>query len=486
MNEEKLIEKLKTLRMRVSLIEAIRQMKLTLPIGVGLSFALGVTLWLTRSPHHLSPLPLIIPLLHLIYRLLKPIDLCEVARRLDSTFSLEERVSTACELIEGRIKSDLRGLVVGDALRHLERIDPEKLKIRFPIPALVSSALIPVLTVFWLIPERQIHLPPRQIERMHAVAESIEIVPTSQLPGDLRREVRRTVKVLKRGEMDKSRALKRLAELESTVRERVADAERAERIVNEIKALLKNTPLPFSIESIESSSKLIERIADQVESGDLPPQMLPQIESALRRLFERLKSLDGELAVKLRRASEKPLDPTSLRELAKALKEFESKVNDLELLRLMLARIEEGKVEIGMLGIETPEAEGGFASEEGTPGETPFERKALGTKGKGAEFSPEGKPGETRPEEFTGGTETGPQPPRGRMRFELPGGEGIGGRPSEVKPGSTYTAESRLPTEGEIAEARKAASAVISSHKIPPLYREVVKRYFSSITPEGR
>jgi hypothetical protein len=488
-DEGKLLVHLKKARRRLALLRAIRSLGISMPISALLILLVSPTLLLWDMPKPLSFLPLLLPPIWFLILLLWPRKLDSVARDVDWALELEERTSTAYELISGKIHSSLRELVLADALSHLEEIDlREGFPLRFPRRAIISLIVMPLMFLtLWLIPARApVDVSPEERMAISSVAESLAQLPREEVGSRrLAEELRRTVRVMRRGKVDKAEALRRLAKLEAEAEREYRDASQANERLREISHLLK-TSLPFSIESIESSSKLIEEVADDIQREKIPPEMLPQLERALRTLFERLKALDGDLARSLEEASRRPLSPESLRKLAQALVEFESKVDDLELLRMMLAKIREGEALIGMIGLQELDSEGRFASEEGLPGKGSSEEEATGgrTSGK-AEFKPSGEAKEAGEEEFVG-EESRRTIPIGEGKFELPTDEGEGGRLSRASPVGEYRAESISPDSGTIAEAQKVAEEVISSGRIPPLYREVVRRYFSSISGEGR
>jgi len=481
---------LKKARRRIVLMHVIRSLDLSIPIAAGL-----IVIWVSASlflnlPGSLLPLMISFLPIWFLITLFRTRRLGPIAVEMDRIFELEERVSTAYEIASGRIQTHLGDLVIADALKHLERIDLKtKLPLRLPKRAIISLLFIPMMFLaVRLIPYHMTpRINPKESEAIAEVAKSLSLLPAERLSSEeLTKNLRRTVKIMRDGHLDKTKALKKLAELESDVERQYRKASQADEAVKEISQILK-TSLPFTPKSIDRSSRIIEKVASDLENDRIPPEMLPQLERALRTLFERLKILDGDLAKNLDKASQNPLSPESLRDLARALTEFESKVDDLQILKMMLTRIREGELRIGMLGLEGEKPEGRFASKEGLPGGEGGRGEAIGGKvSGGGEFTPSGKAKEVSGEKFTPGEEKRASPPIGKGKFELPSTAEGGGRRSGREAGGKYRVKSVLPDSRTIAEAYKAAEGFISSGRIPPLYREVVKRYFDLLAEGNR
>ncbi|RKY05391.1 hypothetical protein DRP77_01070, partial [Candidatus Poribacteria bacterium] len=154
-SERFILQKLRVARRRLALTEAVASLRLCLPLGLGLCVAGWTIAWLIGlPPTPLNLLPLGLPSIVFLYKLLRSIPLDETARRLDSFFDLEERLSTAYELVEGRIESSLKELMLRDASEQLSRVDLRKLKPSLPKPALISLIFLPALALLWLLPQR--------------------------------------------------------------------------------------------------------------------------------------------------------------------------------------------------------------------------------------------------------------------------------------------------------------------------------------------
>ena len=481
---------LKKARRRIALIRAVRSLDLSMPIAVGLLVAWISIAPFLKTPESLLLLPISFPAIWFLVTLFRRRELDLIAVEVDRAFGLEERISTAYELISGRIRSSFGDLVLADALDHLEDVD---LKTAFPFRpprrAIISLLLIPLaFLAVHLIPYRgTTEVNPKEREAIAEVAKSLSLLPAEELSTEgLAESFRRTVKIMRDGHLDKTKALKRLAELESEVERQYRKASQVDETMREISQILKAS-LPFTPESIDASSRIIEKVASDLEEGRIPPEMLPRLEKALRTLFERLKMLDGDLARSLNEASQTPLSPESLRDLARALTEFESRVDDLQILRMMLARIRKGELQIGMLGLEEEKLEGRLASKEGLPGGEGGGEEAVGGRSSGeGEFIPSGKAEEMSGERFMPEGKGVASTLSGRGKFELPTPEGWGGRRSNLPVEGGYRVESVLPDSKTIAEAYKAAESFISSGRVPPLYRAVVRRYFDSLAEGSR
>jgi len=487
---ETLLTFLRRARRRIALMRAIRSLGLSVPIAAALLASWISILPLLNLSKTLLILPISLPFIWFSMALLRTRRLDLIAVEVDRSFDLKERVSTAYEIVSGRIRSGLGDLVIADALAHIEGVDLKAgFPLRFPKKPLLSLLLIPLaLLIVHLTPYHMTgEVNPEEREAIAEVTESLSQLPAGRISSEeVVKSLRRTVKVMRDKRLDKSKALKRLAELESKVARQYKRASQADEALREIIQILK-TSLPFTPKSIDRSSKIIEKVASDLENDRIPPEMLPQLERALKKLFERLGMLNDELTKSLDEVSRNPLSPESLRDLAKALREFESKADDLQILRMMLARIRKGELRIGMIGLEGERPKGRFASKEGLPGGEGGAEEALGGRSPDeGEFIPSGKAEETGAERFTPKGKGITSTPRGRGKFEMPSMGAEGGRKVERSAGGKYRVKLILPDSRVIAEAYKAAERYIASGRIPPLYREVVRRYFNLLSEGSR
>lgn len=150
-----------------------------------------------------------------------------IARRADSRLQLKERLITAVELQRQRAGAPLVTLQLHDAVEQLRRFDPlDAFPVRLPGRELNAVALLAVIAVGLIVAPNPMEQTIRQreqvrttikqeAERINKLAEELAALEQAEELVDIQEVLRQAGKVVEQRELDAEQAMKSLAELEA-------------------------------------------------------------------------------------------------------------------------------------------------------------------------------------------------------------------------------------------------------------------------------
>jgi hypothetical protein len=280
--------------------------------------------------------------------LLRPRSLVESAQRFDLRFGLYERVSTAIELLEGRIKGDpgLAAHQVSDALATAQQVDH---RARLPYFSdwreWLALALVAVMlaVVLFVIPQASAQTADEAAREAviaqaeDAVREQIQNVASDATLRDDEREqllqaLQSSLETLQDENLSTEEAFATLAEVEQALTEQsqqmqqqaaaqqAAMAQALEEMRRELSAELSEVTGEDMGEALRELAALLEQMT---------PEQLQQLQNALAAAAEEMLSTDPALAEQLRQAMEQlgqqdPAAREALENLARQLQQMQA------------------------------------------------------------------------------------------------------------------------------------------------------------------
>lgn len=429
------------------------------------------------------------------------------AQVLDYRCGLADRLATAVEVISGRhLSTALTEAAVADAAAHAAVLDLRRTVRSGPdrsMTAALGLALAAVLAAEGLgglslpgTPAREVaRAIQREGKRLERVGETMEERARAERARITRRlvpELRALGEAFQRERLGRSGALARIESLARKIedeRRRVADRRQQSAGGRSVPA----TPgLPHDLfrqrAGVEHAIRQIREIAERLAQSRSPEER-----EALMRQLAALAGggEDGDVPARAREQAEAARQQLAAGDVAGARRTLHQTATDLEELRAMLAD-EEGLTQAQrelrrsadqIAGARAPTAseENQVPHAEAQPGATaPGSRPVPQGGPEGAEPPPGPHQG-TTPGQGTITEKLGERTPRlegNRQQSRLQGLQGEGrvtisdllgpGRPGQV----------RIPAGPLVAAARSEADRYLSRRRIPPEYREIVRRYF--------
>lgn len=261
-----------------------------------------------------------------LYGFLKPRTSLEAARRFDVMFSLQERVSTALELLEGRIQAqeELAAYQLADATARASQIEvKDKLPLRINWRLWAGTGLLFVLLLLLLLlPNPQVaamnSITARQVALDDAAAEVRDITQTvaadPNLTDEQRAELLQALKnsqeTLERPEVSLEEAYAALNEAQAQLQDQSelfsqkvnADQQAMQNAAD----VLRNAAPPDSNNSTQSEqsslSEMLNQLAQQADSMNAQSQQ--NAANALQQAADQLANTDPALADQLQQAAQ--------------------------------------------------------------------------------------------------------------------------------------------------------------------------------------
>lgn len=431
------------------------------------------------------------------------------AQILDLRFDCADRLATAVELMAGRHPPTALGpAVLADAAAHAAVIDlrrglpagPDRAVAAAVALAAAAAVAGSVLTGYSLpgTPARQvaetIQREGRRLERAGAAIEEQARAQRARASRRIAPEVKRLGQALQRERLGRGDALARIESLgrqieaerrqvrlhwaqaagerpqpepalPSELFRRRAGADRALRKIREIAEQLARSQSP---EDREALMRQLAALAGGGEEGDVPVGARQHAEAARRRLAA------GDTSGAQRALQQAGMDLDEIRAMLADEEGLQQAQRDLDRSAARIA---------GRMGPDAePEQAPRAAAQPGTaaPGRLPPPQGA----GPDQEEPPPGPHQGTAPGQGAISEKLGARTPRLETERQMTRVAGLQGegrvRTSDI-PGPGRPAQITVPAGPAVAAARSGADRYMSRMRIPPEYREIVRRYFEAL-----
>lgn len=365
-----------------------------------------------------------------------------IARRVDLSAGLKDRLTTAVELLEGRIQSAFSDRQVADALARGSDIPPARV---FPWrwhPLRWAAAAVLLALFFWLTsqPNPRDRLLAREAEARQAIAAvqanvdqlKNELGNTGNLSPELqqaREELERLSRELAEAGPNREQALARLGEAEQNLAGRLnprAQAERfgLDRLARELdrSGQAPGTAGQFQQGDRQAPAQALENIAGRL--GDLSAENREALAQALERAAQTMRGINPTLADRLQQAADAlrrgDLEAArqALGEAGRLAGEMGQRVGDQERLARVVGRLETERQQLA--GQQQP---GALARAQGQLGQS-------GSGAQAAQQGQQGSSGQGNQAQAGSGDQTG------QGNQVAPGGQGAQGQAGPGNQGS--------------------------------------------------
>ena len=410
-------------------------------------------------------------------------DLPFVARFVDKKMDLEERLSTAHQLMHTTPQNEFAQRQIQDTAETVATLDiteislyrPPKFLKLFPIPLLLMGLSF-TIPPFYEVPQPLTH---QQQEVLDRTAR--ELTERQVKNSDLQRQISDTIKKLKTA-TDFDTAQRHLSDLKKEVRKQqsaqaTAIAEAADTTQN------------FQGLNADQLAAALESLTEQVE---IPPELQAELTDLFERLTESLPN--GALSDALNQVQGKAVTPETLQDIIAALEKVD-KSDDLARLE---ARLTASQKELALAAIETETSSGGIANSDGAPGQNAGTTEVQGTAESISNSNPQSESqtteADTTESEADSGNATlplvGEETPilqvNGKQLTLTTADSGDAQGFSDV-----FTGEVRdgtpvyLPFSEAILNASRAYAEAIDNKRIPVRYRAQIKAYLEAISEKN-
>ncbi len=310
---------------------------------------LGLTLfktgWMGESSALLFLQALVlIPASAAVWAWTRPLDIIDLAQRVDQTHSLHDRLSTALFLGQKQNLDEFEEAQILDAARYLEQVD---IKLAAPTPRPVDGVMLGVLAVvfvaIWVIkpPSHEKPLPPAfeikhdavldaatlalERERLEAIKKALE---TSEAPEDkeLVEEIDNLLDKVENQEISDKDFLQELDRIEKKFFDKQGEAEvekladalkkAAEELEKKAKKDLEKEPEAQKLvdalknKDLDKAAEAMKDIADKLEKKDLDAKDLERL-AKLMEMFADSIDLDDPALQKFLEENQKLIDQLS-------------------------------------------------------------------------------------------------------------------------------------------------------------------------------
>ncbi len=361
-----------------------------------------------------AAVPLVVWLLVVLgYVLLRPLSPERIARRVDASLDLRERLSTALELHDSHADDDLSALQQQDASHIAQTLKARQLPLRVHRTALLL-ALVPLLAgvALLFVPNPQDAVLAEQEEVSEALEEVVEDIEqleeeiaederlTPEEREDLERQLAELEERLRQNPGDREEALADLSAAEARLQQELDpenDARRAalEQMARNLEQM-NGEQNQQTRSDLEEAAERLEQMAEDLES--MSEEERQELADQLAEQAARLAEADPQTAQDLSEASQS-LSEGDLAEAAEQLQEAAGDVQqaqgelaDQEATQGALSQLQESRGRIAQAG-EMQEGQIGEAGEAGEAGEEGEEGEAgqLGEAGEGGEGDQDGQ-----------------------------------------------------------------------------------------------
>jgi hypothetical protein len=431
------------------------------------------------------------------------------AQILDHRFGCADRMATAVEILTGRHRATaLTGAAVRDAAARAQEIDLGRLPAR-PDRTAGAAAALAVLAVLAAgalkgltlpgTPARDVARTIRQegqrLERAGQAMEEQARIERARISRRLAPDLRRLGEALQRERMERGDAL---ARLESFGRQVETERQQVRSRREQMAGLRPQAgPMPSSDlfrqrAALDRAARHIREIADRLAESRSPEER----EALMRQLAALASSGEGQnMPAGVRQQVESARQQAAAGDAARARRTLQQSAADLDDLRAMLAD-EEGlqqaqwdlhrsAEQIARGGSEIPVDTEQLPRASARPGKaSPGERPPTEEPGSEQTEAPAGPHQGTLPGHGTIAGKLGPRTERldaEREQTRLEGLQGEGRTTTSELLGPGRAARVRTPAGPEAASARADADRYMARMRIPPEYRDIVRRYFEAL-----
>ena len=291
-------------------------------------------------------------------------DLPFVARVVDESMQLSERLSTALGVIQTHSQSEFAQLQIWDAAETLKTLDsreispyrlPKFLKL-FPIPLLLIGISF-TISPFYEVPQ------PLTDSQQQALERLIQNLQGRQIKNSPRQtQLDDMVKGLK-ASPDLDTAQSHLSRLKKEVRKQQSE----QTVITQATEASQS----FRGMGADQLAGELKNIAEQVE---IPPELQAELMSLFERLAEDLPK--GALSDSLHEIQGKGVTPETLQDIIVALEKMEKSTS----LAQLEAQLTTSQKELALATIDTGPPGGGIANSDGAPGQDAGTSEVRGTR----------------------------------------------------------------------------------------------------------
>lgn len=432
------------------------------------------------------------------------------AQVLDFRFACADRLATAVELLTGRQRpTELAEVVLDDAttramaldLRRELRVGPDRATLAAVVLAAVAFVAAGALRGLSLpgTPAREvartIQREGRRIERAAQALEEQARAERARISRRMASSMQRLGEALQRERMERSDAL---ARLESLGRQLEAERRQVQARREQLAGQPPRPDLPLPADlfkqraAVDRALRQIREIADRLAEAKTPRER--------EALMRQLASLsgggeDGNVPARVREQAEIAREQVAQGDTGAARRTLAQSASELDDLRAMLAD-EEG-LQQGQRDLQRS-AEQIARGAPGAPADTeqapqasarpgtvaPGDRPPIESQGAEPTEAPAGPNQGTLPGQGTIAEKLGPRTQRlegDRKESRVRGLQGEGRTTTSELLGPGRSAQVRAPAGPAAAAARADADRYIARMRVPPEYREIVRRYFEAL-----
>ena len=405
-------------------------------------------------------------------------NLLSVARTVDQKMELDERLSTAFELMQTNPQGEFAQLQIQDTAGAVLTLDvaeispyriPKFLKL-FPIPLLLIGLSFTIPT-FYEVPKPLTDAQQQALDRTTQRLEGKQVENST-----LQARISETVNKLKTA-TDLDTAQRHLSSLKKEVRKQQSTQN----------AIAEATETSQSFQGMDAEQFAAELNA-LAQQDEIPPELQAELMNIFERLAERLPK--GTLSDSLNQIQGKAVTPETLRDIIAALEDMEKSV-DLAQLEAQLAASQKDLA----LATIAPETSGdGVANSDGAPGQDAGTSEVQGTRenvsNSEAQTTDMGEMGnETDTENSTTpltGEEASVSQIDGEQLTLTAESSGTAESFSGVFTGETRdNAPVYLPFSDVLLNAERAYAEAIENNRIPVRYQAQIKAYLEAISRDN-
>ena len=405
-------------------------------------------------------------------------DLLSVARTVDQKMELDERLSTAFELMQTNPQGEFAQLQIQDTAEAVLTLDvaeispygiPKFLKL-FPVPLLLIGLSFTVPT-FYEVPKPLTEAQQQALDRTTQRLEGKQVENST-----LQARISETVNKLKTA-TDLDTAQRHLSSLKKEVRKQQSTQN----------AITEATEASQSFQGM-AADQFAAELKALTEQHEIPPELQAELMNIFERLAERLPK--GPLSDSLNQIQGKAVTPETLRDIIAALEEMEKSV-DLAQLEAQLAASQKDLA----LATIAPETSGdGVANSDGAPGQDAGTSEVQGTRentsNSEAQTTDMGEMGNETDTENSTTPLTGEEASISQIDGEqLTLTAEISGTAESFS--GVFTGETRdnapvyLPFSDVVLNAERAYAEAIENNRIPVRYQAQIKAYLEAISRDN-